>query len=102
MRTGLGDWAYVAAVILGSFLTGLAIDIVGVGLLGHDSGPGRACASAVAKALRGQIEVWADPHRRNGLQAVRLPRPGTRMWIDRVIVVLAVLSVTIFFARLAG
>lgn len=102
MSTGLGDWAYVAAVILGSFLTGLVVDIVGVGILGHDSGPGVRGRSAVAKALRGQVEVWAVLIGVTVFKPFDFLEPGTRLWIHRGVVVIAVLSVTIFFARLAG
>ena len=85
MSTGLGDWAYVAAVIVGSFLVGLAVDIVGVGILGHKSGPGVRGRVAVAKALRGQVEVWAV------LLGIAMFKPfeflptTTRLWTHRLV-----------------
>jgi len=102
MDTGLTEWAYVAAVIVGSFLVGLAIDLIGVSLLGHNSGPGARGRVALARALRGQAEVWAI------LIAVTVFKPfeflalRTQLWIDRIVVVIAVISVTLFLARLAG
>ena len=102
MSTGLGDWAFVAVVIVGSFVAGLIADVVVVGILGHDKGPAARPRVALAKALRGQFEVWAVLLGVSVLKPFDFLAPRAQEWVGRIVVVVAVLSVTIFFARLAG
>lgn len=98
----LRNWLVAAAVIAVSFLVGLIVDAVVVSVLNHDRGPGRRPRRAVAKALRGQPEIWAV------LMALALWKPfdflsdKSAQWVDRLVIALAVLSVTLFLARLAG
>jgi small-conductance mechanosensitive channel len=98
----LQNWLVALGIIVGAGVVGFAIDAIVVGLLGHGNGPGTRVRGAMARALRGQPEIWAI------LVATALFRPfdflyaRTPLWIDRLTVLLAVLSVTMFAARLAG
>lgn len=102
MGSELNDWVYVAVVIIGSFLAGLVADLVTSRTLGHDAGPGRRARVSVATALRGQLEVWAVLLGIAVFKPFDFLAPQTLLWVNRIVVVIAVLSVTIFFARLAG
>lgn len=102
MSSGVGDWVFAAVVVGGSFLVGLAADVVGVSLLGHDAGPGARGRVALAKALRGQLEVWAVLIGMSMIKPFEFLAPRAQLWVDRAVVVVAVVSVTTFFARLAG
>jgi small-conductance mechanosensitive channel len=98
----LQNWLAALGIIAGAGVVGFAIDAIVVGLLRHRSGPATRVRGAIARALRGQPEIWAM------LIAIALFRPFdflyTRapLWIDRLTVLLAVFSVTLFVARLAG
>lgn len=102
MSDTVSNWLVALATIAGALLVGWALDAVIVGVLGHDSGPAHRVRSSIARALRGQPEIWSV------LLAIALFRPfdfiTTRslQWIDRLTVLLTVLSVTLFLARLAG
>lgn len=102
MSHSLQNWLVALGIIVGAGVVGFAIDAIVVGLLRHSSGPGTRMRGAIARALRGQPEIWAI------LIAIALFRPFdflyTRvpLWIDRLTILLAVLSVTMFAARLAG
>jgi small-conductance mechanosensitive channel len=102
MSAAVGDWGYALLVVGGSLLVGLAADFFGVGLLAHDAGPAQRPRRAVAKALRGQLEVWAV------LLGIAMFKPfeflpaNAAKWANNAFIVIAVLSVTLFLARLAG
>ena len=102
MSDTVRSWLIALGMIAGSFVVGLLADLVVVRLLSHDAGPGRRPRLAVAKALRGQFEVWAV------LLGIAIFKPfdflsaHSQLWVHRVVVVTAILSVTVFFARLAG
>lgn len=102
MSIGLSDWAFAAAVTAGSLFAGLAVDVVGVGLLGHEAGPGARGRVALAKALRGQLEVWAILLGVEMFKPFDFLTPSRQVLVSRIVIVVAVLSVTVFFARLAG
>lgn len=96
------SWLVALAVVAAALVVGFVIDAIAVGLLGRDRGPAPRARGAIARALRGQPEIWAV------LLAVALLRPfdfayaNPPLWIDRLTLVLAVLSVTLFAARLSG
>ena len=96
------QWLTALGIIAGSLLVGFAIDRVVVGVLSHDAGPAHRVRGSIARALAGQPEIWAV------LTAIAVFRPfdtvATRqlLWLDRLNVALAVLSVTLFLARLSG
>ncbi|NTU71522.1 MAG: mechanosensitive ion channel [Coriobacteriia bacterium] len=98
----LGEWAYVAVVIVGSLLAGFVIDLGFTAILGHDSGPAARPRVALANALRGQYEVWAVLLGVAIFKPFHFLEPKALEWTSRIIIVVAVLSVTVFFARLAG
>ncbi len=96
------EWTLALLVVAGALVLGWALDWVINRLLRHQSGPAHRARGAVARALRGQPEIWVV------LLATAIARPfdfvppSTLRWIDRLVLVLAVLSVTLFLARLAG
>ena len=102
VANGIGDWVFALLVVGGSLVVGVALDAVIVGLLNRQTGPALRPRRAIAKAFRGQSEVWAV------LVGLAMSRPfaflasQTQWWVERAVIVLAVLSVTLFFARLAG
>jgi small-conductance mechanosensitive channel len=102
MGDGLGDWVYVAVVVGGSLLVGLALDIVVVGILRLNAGPGRRGRVAVAKALRGQFEVWAILLGLAVFKPLAFLTADQLEWSGRILLIVAILSITIFLARLAG
>jgi small-conductance mechanosensitive channel len=102
MSETVRNWLYAFGVIAGALLVGGAIDVVVAGILGRESGSAHRVRSAIARAIRWQPEIWSV------LLAIAVFRPfdfihsGPLVWIDRLTVVLTVLSVTLFLARLAG
>lgn len=102
MPHSLQNWLVALGIIVGAGVVGFAIDAIVVGLLKHRSDRATRMRGAIARALRGQPEIWAI------LIAIALFRPfdflytHTPLWIDRLTVLLAVFSVTMFAARLAG
>lgn len=98
----LRSWLVALGVVAGAVLVGWAIDLIVTRALGHDRGPAQRVRSAIARALRGQPEIWVV------LLAIAWFRPFDFVsakpleWIDHLNVALAVLSVTLFLARLAG
>jgi small-conductance mechanosensitive channel len=97
-----GSWLYTLLVIGGSIAVGIAVDLLVAGLLRHDAGPARRIRTAFAKTLRGQFEVWAV------LIGLAVFKPLDHVsWSDqqlvaRIVIIVAVVSVTLFLARLAG
>ncbi len=87
MGSELNDWAYVAVVLVGSFLAGLVADLVTSRTLGHDAGPGRRARVSVAKALRGQLEVWAVLLGIAVFKPFEFLAPQTLLWVNRAVVV---------------
>jgi len=102
VATGYGAWLYAIAVVVGSFVVGLAIDLLMVSVLLRKGGPETRTQQSLGRALRGQPEVWAVLI---GLAALKpfafLPAAGEK-WISRLIVIAAIISVTTFCTRLAG
>jgi small-conductance mechanosensitive channel len=98
----LQNWLGALAVIVAALAVGVVVDVVVVGLLDHDRGPGQRGRRAFAKAFRGQPEIWAV------LIALQIWDPfhflvgRSAQWADRLVTALAVLSVTLFLARLVG
>ena len=102
MNPVVSDWLIGIGIVLAALVAGFVIDAVAVGILNHDLGPGQRVRRALAKALRGQPEIWAV------LIAIAAVKPfdflggKAALWADRMVIALAVLSVTMFLARLAG
>jgi small-conductance mechanosensitive channel len=96
------NWLVAFATIAAALLVGGAIDAILVGVLSREAGPAHRVRASIARALRGQPEIWSV------LLAISIFRPfdfahsRSLLWIDRLTVALAVLSVTLFLARLAG
>jgi len=98
----LGEWFYAIVVIVGALVVGVILDATLVWILRHEVGSGHNIRRSMAGALRGQPEVWAvlvalwvtSPFEFLGLESVAN--------MNRAISVLAVLSITVFVARLAG
>ncbi len=98
----LGEWFEGVMVVGAALLVGLAIDVVLTRLLTHSAGPGLRTRRALAKALRGQYEVWAVLLGILIFKPFNFLPPEQLEWAGRLYVVAAVLSVTVFAARLAG
>jgi small-conductance mechanosensitive channel len=102
VSAALQNWLFAAALIVAALAVGVVIDLVVVRALKHDLGPGQRGRRALAKALSGQPEIWAV------LIALQVWDPfgfltgRSAQWADRIVIALAVLSVTLFLARLAG
>lgn len=97
------DWLIALGTVAGALVVGWALDAAIVGVLARTSGPAHRVRGSMSRALKGQLEIWAV------LIAIAVFRPfdfatsgGALQWIDRLTMVLAVLSVTLFVARLAG
>jgi small-conductance mechanosensitive channel len=96
------SWLIALATVVGALVVGWLVDEIIVRVLGQESGPAHRVRSSMTRALRGQPEIWSV------LLAIAILRPfdfapgGSLRWIDHLTVVLAVLSVTLFLARLAG
>lgn len=97
-----GEWFYAIVVIIGALLAGLVIDGVIVWALRHESGSGHNIRRSLARALRWQPEVWSV------LAALWITSPFEFLGptavanVNKAISALAVLSITVFVARLAG
>ena len=102
MQVGVSDWVYAVLVTGGSFLVGLVADVLVVGLLRHDAGPARRVRTSFARTLRGQFEVWAVLIGLAAFRPFAFLSANSQAWVSHAVVVVAVLSVTLFFARLAG
>lgn len=102
MSASVREWLIALGIVVGAFAAGFAVDAIVVGILSHDAGPAQRVRGAIARAMRWQPEIWAV------LLAMAVLRPFDSIasrqlaWIDRLTVVLAVLSVTLFIARLSG
>ena len=102
MAGSVRNWLVALGVVLGALLVGWVLDEIIVRVLSMESGPAHRVRSSMARALRGQPEIWAV------LLAIAVLRPfdftpgNSLRWIDHLTVVLTVLSVTLFLARLAG
>lgn len=97
-----GDWLYATAVIGGSFLVGFAIDALLVSVLIRQPAPDARVRRSLGRALRGQPEVWAMLLGMAVFNPFAFLPPAGHVWLARLIIVGAVLSVTVFFTRLAG
>jgi small-conductance mechanosensitive channel len=102
MDAQIGDWALAALVVVSAFLVGLVADFLVSGALLHDAGPAKRVRSSFARTLRGQLEVWAVLVGITVFKPFRYLPPHAQTVIDKTLIVVAVLSVTVFFARLAG
>lgn len=103
MSETVRHWLVAFSVVIGALVVGWALDTAIVAVLKREDGVAHRIRASMARALRGQPEIWAI------LLAVAVMRPfdfatNTKSleWVDRLTVVLAVLSVTLFLARLAG
>ena len=102
MSETVRSWLIAFSVISGALLVGGAIDAVLAGMLGRDPGSVHRVRGSIARAIRWQPEIWSV------LLAIAVFRPfdfihsGRLLWIDRLTVALAVLSVTLFVARFVG
>ena len=102
MNAMLPDWLIGIAIVVGALLLGVVIDVVAVWLLNHDVGPGQRSRRAVARALSGQPEIWAVLIALDVVKPFEFLTGQAAIWMSRSVTALAVLSVTLFFARLAG
>jgi len=102
MQVELGDWVKAVLVVGGSFLAGLVVDVVVSALLRRDGGPALRVRTAFAKTLRGQFEIWAVLIGLWVFKPFSFLTPSGQTSLSNVMTVIAVLSVTLFFARLAG
>jgi len=102
VNSALEDWLFAAAIIVAALVVGIVIDFVVVGVLNHDLGPGQRGRRALAKALRGQPEIWAVLVAFEVWNPLGFLQGRSAQWVDRIVIALAVLSVTLFLARLAG
>jgi len=96
------NWLIAFGVIAGALLVGVVLDMLLAKLLRSEPGSTHRVRGSLASALRGQPEIWAV------LIAIAVYRPfdfihsRSLIWLDRVTIALAVVSVTLFLARLAG
>ena len=102
MQVQVSEWVFAALVIGGSFLVGLVVDVLVVGMLRHDAGPARRVRASFARTLSGQFEVWAVLLGIAAFKPLASLPVRAHVWIDHAVIVIAIVSVTIFFARLAG
>ena len=102
MNSTLQNWLVAAAIIVASIAVGFVLDIVVVRMLNADRGPGQRGRRAVAKALSGQPEIWAVLIALEVWNPLGFMQGRSAAWVDRIVIALAVLSVTLFLARLAG
>ena len=102
MGSGLGDWFNAFLVVAGSLLVGLLIDAFLVRGLLSKAGPTHRTRRSFGLALRGQTPVWTVLLGVAVLDPFDFLRRADGVWLDRILIVLAVLSVTVFLARLAG
>jgi small-conductance mechanosensitive channel len=98
----LQNWLFAATVIVAALAAGVVIDLIVVWALNHDLGPGQRGRRALAKALRGQPEIWAVLIAFELWDPLHFLEGRSAQWADRIVIALAVLSVTLFLARLAG
>ena len=102
MSASIRSWLLALGILVGALVVGWVIDEVIVRILAIESGPAHRVRGSIARALRGQPEIWSV------LFAIALFRPfdfavgRSLQWIDHLTVVLTVLSVTLFVARLTG
>jgi len=102
MYPALPNWLIGIAIVLGALLLGIVIDVVTVSVLKHEAGPGQRTRQALARALRGQPEIWAVLIALDVVKPFSFLQGQSALWVNRSVSALAVLSVTLFFARLAG
>ncbi len=95
-------WLIALTVIVGSLLVGFVADLIVGRLLEHEAGPALRARRALAKALLGQFEIWAILLGTAMFQLFDFLTSNSRLWVHRLVIVAAVLSVTVFLARLAG
>jgi small-conductance mechanosensitive channel len=102
VNDALQNWLVAAAIIVAALAVGVVIDLIAVWALQHDNGPGQRTRRALAKALRGQPEIWAVLIALQVWDPLAFLEGRSAIWADRIVIALAVLSVTLFLARLAG
>jgi len=98
----LREWLIGLGMVLAALVVGVVVDVLVVGILNHDLGPGQRVRRAFAKALRGQPEIWSVLIVMAVFKPFHFVTGKPTIWIDRSVTALAILSVTLFFARLAG
>jgi len=97
-----GEWFSAIVVIVGAVLIGLILDGAIVWSLRHEVGSGHNVRRSMAGALRGQPEVWAVLIALWVTSPFEFLGPDAVASVNKAISVLAVLSITVFIARLAG
>lgn len=102
MGDGLGDWFSAFLVVAGSLIAGLLVDMFLVGGLLSKGGPTHRTRRSFGLALRGQTPVWTVLLGVSVFDPFDFLRRADSVWLNRILIVLAVLSVTVFLARLAG
>jgi small-conductance mechanosensitive channel len=98
----LEEWGVGLAIVAGSLAVGLAIDWVVVAILNSNAGPQHRVRASIARALRGQPEIWAVLIGYSMFAPFHFLTGDAKKWSDKMVIALAVLSVTLFLARLAG
>ena len=98
----LQEWLVGLTIVAGSFAVGLVIDVVTVSALNSELGPQHRMRQSVARALRGQPEIWCVLIGYSIFTPFHFLTGKPRHWSDQLVIALAVLSVTLFLARLAG
>lgn len=96
------SWLVAIGIIIASIGVGFVVDVVVVRVLSHDRGPGQRVRKSIAKALSGQPEIWAVLIALEVWSPLGFLQARSALWVDRIVIALAVLSVTLFLARLAG
>ena len=96
------EWVVGLAIVAGSFAVGLVIDVLAVSALNSELGPQHRMRQSVARALRGQPEIWCVLIGYSIFNPFHFLTGKPRHWSDQLVIALAVLSVTLFLARLAG
>ncbi len=97
-----GEWFYAIAVILGALFFGVILDAILVWTLRHEAGSGHNIRRSMAGALRGQPEVWTALVALWIISPFEFLGPEAVANVNKAVSVLAVLSITLFAARLAG
>lgn len=97
-----GEWFYAIVILLGALVIGVILDGFLVWILRHEVGSGHNIRRSMAGALRGQPEVWAVLVALWVISPFEFLGPVAVAYANKAIGAFAVLSITVFGARLAG